>query len=403
MHWNTANSGLAATTINYIDVHENSIYAVGPYHSYVSTDNGSSWQRYELNLSDISINILRSNGENIFVGTNNGIFVSTDGGKNWTAKSIGLPDKANILEIALDGQHCVVGCNSAVYLSTDGGETWSGILSIEDYGDQLHILIQGNRILAGWNDEGGTSRPYSYVNLSTNNGVSWISVFEGLGMARTNMSSLFMNDSSLFMGFSDGGVSISIDSGKSWTASNSGLLNLYINTFVSDGGNLFIGTWDGMYLSSDNGIHWKDCNFGFPQNSNIQSIKINGENIFAGTKSNGVWRRLFSEVTTPIDDNIIHMSQYFALSQNYPNPFNPTTIISYQLPVNSKVSLKIYDLLGREIATLVNEEQPAGWKKVEWDATNVTHHKAGGLASGIYFYRIQAGTFVEIKKMILIR
>ena len=85
----------------------------------------------------------------------------------------------------------------------------------------------------------------------------------------------------------------------------------------------------------------------------------------------------------------------FRLSQNYPNPFNPSTVISYQLPVNSKVSLKIYDLLGREIATLVNEEQSAGWKQVEWNATSV--------ASGIYFYKLQANNFIETKKMLVIK
>jgi len=85
----------------------------------------------------------------------------------------------------------------------------------------------------------------------------------------------------------------------------------------------------------------------------------------------------------------------YALMQNYPNPFNPSTVISYQLPVNSKVSLKIYDLLGKEIATLVNEEQTPGWKKVEWNAMNVS--------SGVYFYKLSTGQFSKIKKMVLLR
>ncbi|MFA6455415.1 MAG: T9SS type A sorting domain-containing protein [Bacteroidota bacterium] len=85
----------------------------------------------------------------------------------------------------------------------------------------------------------------------------------------------------------------------------------------------------------------------------------------------------------------------FILMQNYPNPFNPTTVIKYQLPLTSKVSLKIYDLLGREIVTLVNEEQSAGWKEVEWNAKDVS--------SGIYFYKLSAGSFVETKKMLVVK
>ena len=85
----------------------------------------------------------------------------------------------------------------------------------------------------------------------------------------------------------------------------------------------------------------------------------------------------------------------FALEQNYPNPFNPSTIIHYALPEKSNVELIVYDILGNEVATLVNEEKPAGSYEVEFSAT--------GLPSGIYFYRIQAGSFVETKKMVLMK
>ena len=85
----------------------------------------------------------------------------------------------------------------------------------------------------------------------------------------------------------------------------------------------------------------------------------------------------------------------FSLSQNYPNPFNPTTTIKFQIPELSFVAFRIYDVLGREIATLVDEEKPSGSYEVEFDASTLT--------SGIYFYQIQAGVFVETKKMVLLR
>ena len=85
----------------------------------------------------------------------------------------------------------------------------------------------------------------------------------------------------------------------------------------------------------------------------------------------------------------------FSLSQNYPNPFNPVTIINYQLTNRSFVSLKVYDVLGNEVASLVNEEKPAGSYSVKFDASR--------LSSGVYFYKLNAGSFVQTKKMILMR
>jgi hypothetical protein len=86
---------------------------------------------------------------------------------------------------------------------------------------------------------------------------------------------------------------------------------------------------------------------------------------------------------------------YFTLSQNYPNPFNPSTTISYQLPVSSHVAIKVFDLLGREIVTLVNEEKISGIHEINFDAKDI--------ASGIYYYRITAGDFSQTKKMILLK
>jgi predicted GH43/DUF377 family glycosyl hydrolase len=85
----------------------------------------------------------------------------------------------------------------------------------------------------------------------------------------------------------------------------------------------------------------------------------------------------------------------FDLSQNYPNPFNPVTMITYQLPMINDVDLSIYNVLGQKVGTLVNERKQAGDHQVEWDAS--------GFASGVYYYRIEAGEFVDVKKMVLLR
>jgi hypothetical protein len=85
----------------------------------------------------------------------------------------------------------------------------------------------------------------------------------------------------------------------------------------------------------------------------------------------------------------------FRLFQNYPNPFNPVTNITYQLPKTSKVELYVYNLLGQKVATLISKKQQAGHYQAEWDAS--------GFASGLYFYRLEAGNFVQTRKMLLLK
>lgn len=96
-----------------------------------------------------------------------------------------------------------------------------------------------------------------------------------------------------------------------------------------------------------------------------------------------------------VDDDLAGLPSDFILLQNYPNPFNPSTLISYQIPTQSNVSIKVYDALGNLVNELVNEEKAAGSYQVEFNADK--------LASGVYFYRLQAGSFVQTKKMVLVR
>jgi hypothetical protein len=98
---------------------------------------------------------------------------------------------------------------------------------------------------------------------------------------------------------------------------------------------------------------------------------------------------------TSIDDKYNELPQDYYLGVNYPNPFNPKTIINYELPITNYVDLSIFDVLGQKVATLIETKQQPGSYQVEWDAS--------GFASGVYYYRIQAGEFQDVKKMILIR
>ena len=127
--------------------------------------------------------------------------------------------------------------------------------------------------------------------------------------------------------------------------------------------------------------------------SNNKYTRFNSEfTYFAGTIGSGVLKKA---IITNVENIQNILPSKFAMEQNYPNPFNPSTSIQYAIASRQFVTLKVYDVLGNEIATLVNEEKPAGSYEVKFSANE--------FSSGVYFYKLQAGDFIETKKMILLR
>jgi hypothetical protein len=138
----------------------------------------------------------------------------------------------------------------------------------------------------------------------------------------------------------------------------------------------------------------KNYNGSFDPSGNLDNIR-GAVTVKDATSGEGfiVWSVDLDHIVGVNDEEII-LNEY-SLNQNFPNPFNPTTKIDFAIPENQFVSLKVYDLLGKEIATLVNEEKQAGSYTVGFNASN--------LSSGMYIYKIQAGDFVDVKKMILLK
>ncbi|MEC9274658.1 MAG: T9SS type A sorting domain-containing protein, partial [Candidatus Neomarinimicrobiota bacterium] len=100
------------------------------------------------------------------------------------------------------------------------------------------------------------------------------------------------------------------------------------------------------------------------------------------------------------NDKITQIPTIFFVYQNYPNPFNPITTLRYDLPENGLVNITIYDMLGRKIRTLINEQQDPGYKSLIWNATN---DYGKPVSAGIYLYQIQAGEYISTKKMVLLK
>lgn len=246
------------------------------------------------------------------------------------------------------------------------------------------VLDASGNLFAGTN--GG-------VYLSTNNGTSWAKASSSL-MTTYVLSLAVDAPGNLFAGTCGDGIFLSTNEGIDWTTVNNGLTATNVSSLAVSATNLFAGTPSrGVFRSTDNGNNWSQIDTGLTT-TYVQSLAINSNGyVFAGTQGGGVFRS--AQVTTAIDEVVGAIPKSYILSQNYPNPFNPSTVIRYRLPVQSHVALKVFNVLGQEATTLVDELQGPGYKSVVWNARNAT--------SGIYFYRLQASGFSQTRKLILLR
>jgi hypothetical protein len=149
-------------------------------------------------------------------------------------------------------------------------------------------------------------------------------------------------------------------------------------------------SWSALGTATQNGV-----------NGGVSALAMDGQGrAYLGgffTQAGGIpstYIARWSDAPARIEQISSSTPNTFLLEQNYPNPFNPSTTIRYQLPVASMVKLEVYDVLGKKVVTLVSERQSAGYYQFIWNAS--------GLSSGTYFYRLQAGGFVETKKMMLV-
>jgi hypothetical protein len=385
---------------------------------YLLSDNVSAWAMVDSGSGPFWVDALAMSGSNLLAGTyGSGIFISADSGKTMTAVDSGLTDstESNVSSLAVSGSNIfsAISGNSSgthggdVFLSTNNGASWtpadSGLPSPSDGNNAIFALAAaGENIFAATGVKSGFT-----VYRSTNNGTNWI----GIDSNMTNygsVRSLAVNGSDVFAGTDIGDVLFSPNGGTSWVPIDSGLAGGVYAIQPVNGSNVFVGTASGgdggrVYLLTNSGTIWDTANTGL-RTSYVLSLAINGGYLFAGTFGGGgfagdtgagVWKRSLTGMITAVKKNAIETPSTFSLSQNYPNPFNPTTTISFTLPSRSFVSLKIFDVLGREVSTIVYGELQAGTYNRQWNATN--------MASGVYFYRMQAGSYVNTKKLLLLK
>ena len=220
----------------------------------------------------------------------------------------------------------------------------------------------------------------------------------------------FAQDNTLYA-VDGNGIHRSDDLGDSWVLADNGIPKgangSYIFTVyameINSAGHVFssikyLDTQDvthyDMFRSLNKGNNWSTLSNGIIGDYTIvNDISIGTDNFAYIASTNGVYRSDFATGITK--DEEIPMPHSFILEQNYPNPFNPSTTIKFSVPQALYVSIRIYDVLGNEITTLVNEELQTGSYLVEFDGSN--------LSSGVYFYTLRAGKFISTKKLVLMK
>ncbi|HKJ82339.1 MAG TPA: T9SS type A sorting domain-containing protein, partial [Ignavibacteriaceae bacterium] len=378
--WNYSNSLQLMESSQY-----NSIYR--------STDGGTVWKNINYNgnvkqdvipngsgkapfITKIASSKLAPNLVFVIGALNgvNGVSRSTDFGATWTGVAIPSngwtnTNSANQVQISLKDPSVVWAANT-IYnsgytfsVSVDSGKTFSVT--------QPSTLAPGAWISGFATDPADKNTAYALYSVANS---PKILKTTDLGQTWTELSGFGANASSS-NGFPDVAVFC--------------LLVMPTNPNI-----IWAGTDIGIFESRDAGATWNYANNGLPAVAVWQMKDINGQ-IVVATHGRGVWSVPENEVVTGIETNTSVIPTNYSLSQNYPNPFNPSTKIKFNLPSSSNVKLTIYDITGRKVTDLVNQELSAGVHTVDFDASNIS--------SGVYFYRIQAGSFVQSKKMILMK
>jgi hypothetical protein len=223
------------------------------------------------------------------------------------------------------------------------------------------------------------------------------------GLTNGVVISFEVQNANIFAGTAGGGICRSTNMGATWSAANIGLTGTIVFDIASAGPHLFAATEAGILHSADNGNTWSDVSISlgymYVYALALSSDGLGGQYLLAGTSGGGVWKRPLSEIFTAVPPLAHGLPVQFNLEQNYPNPFNPTTMIRFTLPFGvgtlHATSLRVYDVLGRDVATLVNEMLQPGSYQVPWDGH--------GMASGVYVYRLQAGSVVATRTMMLVK
>jgi len=383
--------GLNNKSVGFITEYDGKLFASQQYGDSIFVFNESrvNWDLLsEIDSSDKLVaitSILFINSNNILATTlleGNGIYKSTDAGLTWT-KKIDSMQTHNFTQIINYRDTLFASSDIGLFQSVDSGESWTFISEDTIFIDDFVALSNNIFLAVEWAD----------AYKSNDGGIHW---------NKLNIKSphpyykkiSYSADSILYIGTNGEGVYKSTNFGETWEIN---IPPTYISVdaieFNSSNHLIVGGEVSGCYLSTNEGIDWIERNVGLPSTF-INAIYLDNDDFaYVGLSNDGIYKSI--KPVTSIRSDLYNYPESYVLYQAFPNPFNPTTKIKYSLKDDGKVSLKIFNSLGEEVRTLVNEIRPAGNYEVEFNASN--------LPSGVYIYSIQAGEFVSSKKMILLK
>ncbi len=382
------------------------IYAGTPLGGiFRSPDNGSSWTEMVMSMTSFLSIAFDSSGDIFAAGTANkgtsGVFRLL-AGQNSFSQVLIIPYGSPATKLAAGAEDELVAgtTDSGLYRSTDKGDHWTQI-GFTDSTVRSVLLDSQGTIFAGIEDP---NTEYGYLTRSTDHGAHWTGINDGFSYPYPTIWAMAVNArGELFAGVwssiaGDAGIYRSTNSGQTWVSSNAGLPNPapVISAFaIGSQGNIFASTMgNGVFRSTDDGAHWARMNSGL-MDSVVTSLALDTAGyVYAGLQypGFGVYRTVLS---TAVGSEPEIPPASTVLGQNYPNPFNPSTTIRYHIPEQRHITLKLYDLLGREMATLVDRVEAPGDKFITL--------QAGNIPSGVYYYRLRAGNFIGTRKLIVIR
>lgn len=365
--------------IHEMIIHQGNYYAATNGSLLKSEDKGETWT--SLSTGTLGISALESDGTRLFAGSIfsfSGVTLhySDDNGETWNNTNVSV---SQVSEIRVINQNLMYAYSNfqKFFKSTDRGETWT---EVTDFPFSTTYSIYkssfGRLFISGYysDDDGQSWQESSFLN----------------GAA---IRSYAESTDGIWAGA--GKLHFSPDNGESWIEKDPYLTA----SLIVSGNNVFQGKY-GFAYSTDNGESFTDYNEGIANIDRVLSMLYDGEFIIIGLDGPGIYKIAVSElgITTSVEQTE-ELAYNYELSQNYPNPFNPSTTIRFSIPESGFVSLKVYDMLGKEVASLVNEELPTGTYNAVFDATSTSMN----LSSGIYFYRLEANNFVQTKKLTLIK
>jgi len=348
---------------------------------YKSTDNGNTWQDWNIGMSSAQITCMVKVDTTIYTGTETeGIFFSSEYNNDWQQINVGLTSLA-IHAVAADNQDLFAATSLGVHIKTPDNPSWQKISSSQ-IGNVIYAIAAENGTVCAANNTG--------IYFSANQGISWEKRSTGVSGSVYHLK--FCNGK-LYAGTSTGKIYKSDDYGFNWTALNSGQsLGSAVRMLDFSDSLIIAATYgSGVHFSNNHGQSWQAINGGLSQ-LKVYSVKINPPFVFAGTFL-GVFRKSLSDFTK-IDEELNSKVKDLQLD-NYPNPFNSQTMISFKIPFSGNAKLQITNSKGQLIAELIDQLLTEGKHTIIWNTNR--------LDSGVYFYTLKFNGDSITKKMLLVR